>query len=437
MSKSFSIILRGTLWVVVGNGSGRILNLCAMILAARIIGTEDFGGLGIIRNTLEVFAVFSSAALGATATRYISTEITRDIARTGKIVSLISVTALLMSALFSLILLFGAEFISARYLEKPELGTPLMVGALLLFVSIWRGVFDAILLGCHEFKLVAIGKLLEGTGALIFVPLLSLYFGLTGGLFGLTIAVAIGATASLIFSAQELRKRSVRLEFSSALSEWRMLINFSLPSLIAGTVATPVLWACLLIVARLDNGYAELGLYTSAYQLYTPAVFISMGVASASLPALSSHLMREGLSVFASNLRKTYAVSFAITCSISAPLILFSGYLIGLFGENFSDAQRIMQFLLFAAPFHTSSLINTTAIQAMNISWALVPTHIVWGASLLIASLVLVPINGGLGLAIAFLLSYVILSFLGGCIVIFNLRRMRSRATLQTIQKVW
>lgn len=119
------------------------------------------------------------------------------------------------------------------------------------------------------------------------VVVLAHYWGVQGALLGLAAAsMAVWIVGRLLLGGV-LKARGIRVSYRDCGQDWRILHGYSLPSLLAGWVATPVLWFCMTWVAQRPEGYAELGLYDAAYQWHGPMIFIPMILMSVGIPVLS------------------------------------------------------------------------------------------------------------------------------------------------------
>ena len=65
-------LLHGAFWSIFGSIISKAINLLSFIILARVITQESYGELGIIRSTLNMFAVATGMGIGYTATKYIA-----------------------------------------------------------------------------------------------------------------------------------------------------------------------------------------------------------------------------------------------------------------------------------------------------------------------------------------------------------------------------
>lgn len=395
---------------MLGTGLGRILNLIAMILAARILGQGEFGALGLTQSTLGVFALLAGGALGATVTRFAAAERARNPDRVGVVISLVLIAGLISSVLFSLIIAFVASGIFEHFLKAPGLGGALSAGALLVAIGVLRGMSDAVLAGFERFDRIAIGRVVEGAAVLVAVPFLVGSLGVAGGV----LALASGALAALLLSATfaraELSEAGLSLRLTGVKREWRVLRDFSLPSLLAGSISTPALWISMIILAKFGGGVSQLGLYNAAYQWYSPLVFIPTVLSAVAMPLVAQIWGSGDIRRFARQVAMLTAGGAGFTLVAAGVLSIASPWLLSLMGSEFQSARLVLVILLLSAPAHFVSLMATAALDAMSAGWLKMATHLVWGISIVTLSTILVPQYGALGLATGYLVSYLLMA---------------------------
>lgn len=400
---------QGSLWIVLGTGGGRILNLAAMVLAARLMGAEGFGGFGLVQSTLGVFGMFAGAALGATATRFIAATHRSDPGRTGRIIGLVTGSALVSAALFGGAIVLLAPWLARVVLEAPELRVAVALGAALVGMGVLRGVQDATLAGIESFRRIAILRFLEGGAALALIPLLVAQFGPAGGIAALALGFLVAYLPGVHVLRRDLSAHGVSPRWRGALSEWRVLRDFSVPSLLANSVATPVLWLCMLMLGRTADGLSEVGLYTAAYQWHGPLVFVPMAIASVSLPILAQAWEEGDRAAFRRLFLRVQASATLIALVPALAVAGLSPRIMAVYGDGFDGGAVVLALLALAAPLHVASNIATSAIQGMNRAWLLPGLNAGFGVVVFLASWLTVQDWGAIGLAGAFCLAYAIL----------------------------
>jgi len=190
----------------------------------------------------------------------------------------------------------------------------------------------------------------------------------------------------------------------------------------ANLVATPVLWFAMAFLARSEHGYAELGIYSAAYQWHGPIVFITMILMSVSIPKLVQEWEAGRLHSFRKVISGMCGATLAITLPVVIPVAVASPWVMALYGNGFESGWIALVLLLAAAPLHTLAKVASGALLGMNRAWSVFGANLAWGTSLSAISLWLIPTHGAMGLGIAFVTAYALLALTTLTLVIVNSR---------------
>ncbi|MBK6741985.1 MAG: oligosaccharide flippase family protein [Hydrogenophilales bacterium] len=399
-------LARGSMWGLLGSAASRILVLLAMIIVARILGKVSFGEFGVIQATLGVAGLMAGIGLGNTGTRFVAQHASTNPEQAGRIIGLVRGVSWIAILLFAGIIVLTSSEIADSILGAPHLHTALSWGVWLMATNVLRGVQTGVISGFERFDLVAKLNILEGIVSIVAMVIMARTYGVVGVLLGMALGGITAWLAGHYCLRTELRKRNIDVRYRGAFKDWRILSGYSLPSLMANLVATPVLWFCMTLVARSPNGYAEMGIYNAAYQWHGPMIFIPMILMSTSIPLL----VQEWES---GNIKRFRTVTLwlgALTLIIAVPPVLListlSPWVMSFYGQGFSDGWLILVLLLAAAPFHALTNISTGALLCMNQTWRVFGLNVVWGITMLFMTFFLVPTLSIIGLALAFLSAY-------------------------------
>ncbi len=419
-------LAKGSFWSILGSATSRVLILIAMILVARVLGQTSFGEFGLIQVTLGVAGLMAGMGLGGTATRFTAQYSLNDPTRAGKVIALVTLTSITTVTLISLILVIFSYIIASRILNAPHLWAALICGTFLMATTSFRGIQNGVLAGLEKFDILAKLNVLDGLIALISMVVLSRLLGVNGAILGLTLGAITSLIAGHLLLCQEFNRRRIRVTWEGCWRDKHILTKFSLPSFLANVVATPVLWYAMTLVANIENGYDELGLYNASYQWHGPIVFIPMILMSVSIPIL----VQEWESGRKERFRTISYSILGLTLLLSVPPAIFvallSPWIMSLYGQGFKEGWIIMVLLLAAAPMHGISKISSSALLAMNHAWWVLSINLIWGISFLALASWLVNSRGALGLAIAFFTSYCISAMLAFSLILIGSKHLKA-----------
>jgi O-antigen/teichoic acid export membrane protein len=416
-------LARGSAWSVLGSATSRLLLLAGMILLARILGQTEFGEFGMVQATLGVAGMMAGFGLGSTATRFVAQYRKTDPARAGRVIALVTLFSWGLILVVGLLIALGAGLIARDALNAAHLQTSLIWGTLLMVAMTIRGVQSGVLAGVERFDVIAKLNVLEGIISLVGLVLLAWLFGVEGGLLGLALSIFATWLAGRYAVQSTLRDLNISITPKGCWQEKKILTGYSLPSFLASSVATPVLWYCMTLVAKRADGYDDLALYNAAYQWHGPLMFLPMILLSVSAPVLVQQWEQGSFRQF----RKIFLWNAGFMLVISAiPVLLIallSPWIMGLYGDGFGDGWLLLILLVSAAPIHAMAKMASTALFGMNRAWSVFGLNVIWGATMFLLSTMLVSAMGASGLVIAFLSAYCVLMSTAIVLVFWHLRQ--------------
>ncbi len=416
--------MRGTFWMSASTVATLILGMTASITVARMLNKTDFGKLGMIVNTIAMLGTFAGLGLGLTSLKYVAEYRSSDPARASRIINLCNLLAAYSSGIVCILLFIFAKQLSSRVLNAPELTNALRMGTVLLFFYTVNATQSSSLSGLEAFRSQA--KVSVMRGAINFpVMIIGTYlFGLYGAVVGSVISSAFGWFMNHMALRKERRIANIPEDGGKAFSEFPVLWKYSLPALISGALAGPVLWIANTILANQPGGYGELGLVNAANQwrnLITLLPSIFCGVA---LPILSSEQSST------SDNRETLDLTQKVTISIVIPVYtvtLFLGdYIMGLYGRSFAGGYPVLVGITFAICIMTIANVGGTNLAAAGKMWTGLFFNLAWGTTLVGFVYKFAPAGGARSYALGYVIAYLVLF----CLMIWYLKDIFSRKTL-------
>ena len=413
-------LYKGISWTLIGNIIGKFLQLVAFIFVARIVGKEEYGQVGIIRSTLNMFLLFSSAGMGATATRYIAIYRTSDPNRAYQIYRFSLKVVLAIGFVVSLIVFLMSDQIAEKYLNDVNLGDALRVGAFTLFLMTLTSVQTGALNGFERFR--SLGINLAANGLILFVSVIvgAYLRGVNGVVAGLAISNLIYAV-QLWFSLKNdilgIRHAEQRPNIER-LSKSSVFLKFSLPAVLESVTIVAVLWWAKTFLIGIE-GYGEMAIYDVAEQWYFVILFIPNSMTSILLPLLINTNYNGSKKQYDKLLNINLLLNTGIAFIISLVVYLFLPLIFRFYGKGFNDFRPLIV-LLVAVVICAANNVVGQIIVSKGKMWIGFGVNVLRGFWLVLFTFLFVGHYrlGALGLAYAFLLSYILHSIVQGFIAV-------------------
>lgn len=182
--------------------------------------------------------------------------------------------------------------------------------------------------------------------------------------------------------------------------------------IIFGSVANMIyLKSDQIMIGEMLNNY-ELGIYSVAVKLAEVWYFVPSAIATAVMPHLTK-LKSTNESAFENCLQKYMSIFVGfgyfigiVTSIFSKPIILL------LYGREYSAAAPILCVYIWAGIFINMSILRGQYYVIMEITEYSMWTNLIGAISNIILNLVLIPILGGIGAAIATCISYALYAYI-------------------------
>jgi O-antigen/teichoic acid export membrane protein len=400
-------VAKGMFWSLVGAFISRGSGLLASILVARALGKAGFGELGIVQSTIGMLGTFAGFGLGMTATKFIAEFRNSDPQKAGRILGLSSRFAWITSSISALVLLLFAPWLATHTLAAPNLAGLLRIGSLFLLLSAVNGAQIGALSGFEAFKTVA--KISLWCGLLNF-PLMvgGVYIaGITGALWGTVLSTAFNWLLNHLAIRKECAKAAVPYTYKGCWREKTALWKFSLPVLVSSLFFAPTEWVLNAMLVNQPDGYAQMGLLNAATRWQALIIYLPNMLSSLTLPILSNLIGENQLQQYKKMLLVNLALLSGIALLFAIPVSILSKPIMSSYGKEFTEGSLVLVVVSAYTVLWAANIVVGQAIWSTGAS----TQGMVFGGlrafTLLSAGWLLVR-YGALGIASAFLVSYVL-----------------------------
>ncbi len=392
------------LWTLCGSVLARAIGLITWILTARALGATAYGQFGMLQTTVGMFGTFAGLGLGVTATKYLAECRTKAPARARRILALSQILAFLAALTGASLIFFLAPWLCSKVLSGPNMTASMRISAALLFFTVTTGAQTAALAGLERFRSIAI------------IDTTSMIVGIFCIVAGARIAQVEGAITGLCFSSciawilnswvlSSALKDTSRPSLREVWGERRILLTFSLPALFGSLMIAPINWLSATMLVNAHRGYFEMGLFNAANQWRAAILLIPGSVGLAFLPILSNLHGDGRITSFRRLLRYNVLASGLIAGSVAVVVAASAKFIMSRYGPQFSGGSTVLILVVCASAVIAVNNVFSRAFASAGLMWRSFGFDLVWGASYLLCSALLVRRHAASGLAMALLIA--------------------------------
>jgi O-antigen/teichoic acid export membrane protein len=372
-------LAHGSLWALTSAAVSRMLVLVGNVALARTLGQSQFGEYGLLLSTISVFSLIAAAGLGTAATQFIARYSVSDRVRAGRITALIIACSVMIAGTVSTALVLFANEISSVVVNSPRLASALYAGAVVLVLGCLRAVQGGILAGLERFDVVGPLNVIESIISLPCMLLGASMYGLSGVLWATTVGplvCLIGGTGVVL---RTLSQDGIHLSWQFDYAELRPLARYCVPNLLNSSLATPINWICMLLVARTGNGTADIALYNAAYQWVGPLSFLPGVLTSVAMPMLIKEWEGREHGRFISTFM--FLALCIIGLALVPSLVVAGGgrSIMRLYGIEYVPGAPMLALLAISVPAYSLGVLASNVLFAMEKQWIDVAVSCCWG----------------------------------------------------------
>ena len=368
-----------SLWSMLGAVISKGLIFLAWLMVAKILGKEGNGEVGIVRSTINVFAIFVGSGIALTTTKYIPELLYENSKKVNKIFTLSISFSSALGFLLSLFLFFGAGYISTHILNASQLELTLKISAYVLFLTVISSVITGCLKGFKDFKGLLICNVIYGISLFLALYFLTNAYGVEGTFTGFCIGTLMLVLSGGILVAKNMYKNNLKFDFKFN-EEFKILRNFTLPAILTGAMVMPFKWGIDTLMVNHKNGYEELGLY-SALILFQS--LIMMVTATLDAPLITIMVKKQ---IDKRIERLNLITPWAIGIYIVLPVLFFPSIFNVFLSEEYVNDPNFYSTLLFIMLTTTIILYKQGIARIMivnSLMWFSFFSNLIWGTILI------------------------------------------------------
>jgi O-antigen/teichoic acid export membrane protein len=403
----YKSILKKASWNAIATALYRGVVILAMLITARIIGKTDFGILGIIQSSITLFESVTMLGMSVTATKYIAQYRVNSPEKINRIISLTNLTAIITGLLFTFILYTTSDLLAKNILNNASLTPYLKTASFIIGFNALSNIQGGILAGFQAFKAMALANLINGF--IFFSAILygATTLGLYGVLYGLLFGSVFSAIVNTIFALIRTKKEGIALKFKITIEEWKILVKFSIPAMLAGILFAPVNWLGASILVNQPNGYASMGIFNAANQWFSALLFLPGVVSNTMLPMFSEHGHNKDTKALRQLLWKSIKILLLVTLPMAFLISMISPLIMNAYGPGFEEGAVVLISITVAASLASIQNLLSYALAAIDKIWIHTASNLIWAIFYICGVIILTRMQlGALSLSGAMVLAY-------------------------------
>jgi PST family polysaccharide transporter len=370
--------------------------LLVEVWIARYLGPEQFGALNLVIAFFMIFMVFGGLGLESIVVRDI-------VLGKGSAATLGTALALRFCGAALAIALTLAGIIYMRPDDHVLLGLAFLIAPAAVFksfesIDLW---FQSQVLS--RYTVIATSAALM-TGAAVKISLIVLKAPLAAFAAVVTLESALIAVGLLVaYKASGQSVMAWRFELGRA----KELLSESWPLILSGVAVSVYMKIDQIMLAEM-KGVSEVGIYSAAARLSEGCYFIPMIIVSSVFPAIVKS-KTAGDELYNRLMQRLYDIMAWTALAVTVPVMLLSPQIISLFyGEAYRHASAILSIHILASVFVFLGVARNKWLVNEGLTRFTLLTSVAGAVLNVVMNLLLIPLYGGVGAAIATVVSYAV-----------------------------
>lgn len=395
-------------WATLGAVAAKGGQAIGMMVAARLLGPEEFGRLGLLYVTAFLLYSVIGSGIGSNLVRFVARDRSDDRDRAARMVAAVRAWTLLGSLAAVLAVVVLGDRLPA-ILPGIAPGPLVWMGLAYALLMLQAEVEGAVVMAFQAFRSRAVVEVATGIIALLAIAGGAWTAGLVGAFAGLTVTALAWFAGNALVAAGTLRRHGIRRAWLPRAADLRHVASEVVPLSLAGIVVMAVTWATQLMLSHRPGGLVELGIFSAARQWLVLASFLPLILARVVLPTQVEVAAdpRAGRDYARRQARHALWMTLppALLIALASPLIML------LYGPGFASGWPVLVVLMLTIVAQAPSGVIQNHLVANGRSAGVLRINIVWGALTLTLTYVLLD-HGALGLATALLASQIVRNIL-------------------------
>lgn len=350
---SIGLALKNTTSIVIGEITVKIIALLVAIYMARYLGVENYGIYSFVTVYLTFFGIIGGFGLDTVIVR----DIARNTSMADKLINNIFSIRLIASSFAVIFAIIGIYFMDY---PKDVIFYVILSSLILIFQSLSymnESLFKAKLRMEYYATSLIIHKIFF---ALLTFLVIFMDKGLTYMFIVLVLSEGLRTLISFIYSKKFI-KHSLKFDFGC----WKYLIKESIPFLTTA-VFLIIHYRIDVVMLSMLKGNESVGLYSAAYKLTDPLLFIPAAISSSLLPIISRQFVDKKESMSNTFLHATRYTFILMLPIVSGIFLLSTKFIELIYGTLYLASATVLKILIGSLLFNSLNSMQNSALISIN-----------------------------------------------------------------------
>lgn len=338
---------------------GMIFNFAITLFITNIYGSSSYGLFALSLTILQLLVMFFSFGIPAAFISFTGAFNSIDLnkgllIKSYKIVFLLSIIPVVL-------LYFNADYI-AVFFNKLHLTNFLKVAFLSLIFLVFHEINSNYFLSIKKFFWFGVVYFII-PNILFLISILFFKFNNFPDYFiifsySLSVFITVIISLFLIFRSKKYLKVTIRS---------KEILKRSLPMMASGFFLVLLNWTDVLMLGKYETE-RNIGIYNSAFKIGYLTLFFVMSMGSIIIADISEHFNNKNFKALHLTIKKATQITAVLTLPLALVILVFSEYLLGLFGAEFTEGKTALIFITIGALYNAltgnvDQLLNMTGHQ--------------------------------------------------------------------------
>ena len=394
----------GVIWNTAAVAFNQGSTFAANLLLANVLGRAGFGAYAIVLSTSQAVAQLASLGMGSTATRYLAEYRAANRDRAEAILGFTFSVAISSAVVAGVAVGIGGGWVAAHVLMAPQLGQLLRVAGIAVLFSVMNGYLMGALAGLERFQ--SLGRTNAFAG-LLYVGLAAVgayEWGIAGAVWGLAISGAAQCLLLYVAFRRAIEAAALVARRSEIGQDAAIITRWVVPGVLGGFTSTAALWGLQALLTRRPDGLSAVAIYGAAYNLMTVVLFLPNVANSVGMTLLNNLLGARDAGQYRRFFWHNMKATLAVVVVGAAFLGIMGHVLLRMYGRAFEPGFIPLLVLLAATIPESLTIALSQVVLAQERIWtSIISVNAPRDLLIVIMALILIPVYGVLGAALAYL----------------------------------